>query len=89
MAMGTSSTPLTDALVANERHGNNAESRYWCDQYKTLARKMEADNARLRKALDFYSNDGDWPHEYAMEENEIMLDRGETARIAISKTVSA
>ncbi len=45
-----SDTPRTDALAAYERHRTNAESLYWCNQYKLLCATLERDLARLTAA---------------------------------------
>ena len=37
----TTPTPRTDALLKDERHNTVAETRYWLDQLKTLARQLE------------------------------------------------
>ena len=41
----TTPTPRTDALLKDERHNTVAETRYWLDQLKTLARQLERDLA--------------------------------------------
>lgn len=38
-----SKAPRTDALAKHERHLTVAETRYWLDQYKTLARQLETE----------------------------------------------
>lgn len=37
--------------LENERHHNLEETRYWCDQYKMLAIKMEAELTALKASL--------------------------------------
>jgi len=43
---------LREALASaekNERHRNNSETRYWCDQYKQLARAALATALEVEK----------------------------------------
>ena len=37
--------------LKNERHRNLEETHYWCDQYKMLAIKMEAELAEVKVEL--------------------------------------
>ena len=81
--MGTSSTPLTDALLrrAGLFVGEGDEST----QYGTLKadiRQLERDNARLRKALEPFA-------EIGAEGYAFSGDVYRAARTALSKTVTA
>jgi predicted nucleic acid-binding Zn-ribbon protein len=46
-----SDTPKVDALAANERHLTAAETSYWCDQYKTIARTLERQLSKANEKL--------------------------------------
>lgn len=37
----SSDTPRTDALARYERHLTVSETRYWCNQFKLIARQLE------------------------------------------------
>ena len=40
-----------ETLAAGERHLTREESRYWCNQYLTIARELAAEVDRLRDSL--------------------------------------
>jgi hypothetical protein len=54
MADATSTDPKAelDALKKAERHSTYAETRYWCDQYKSFATKAVAEVTALHAERD-------------------------------------
>ena len=55
--MSKTETPRTDALAKGERHKSVAETHYWCDQFRTLARQLERelDTAREQGRAEGFS----------------------------------
>lgn len=54
--MRPSDTPRTDALEKDERHNNRAETLYWCNQYKILAKDFESRLAAAQADLNGIAN---------------------------------